>query len=93
METTTIRLSQVAPWNSTLRNTYRTRWAQVGDRMFKVSAETLYGVWKVEEVDSEGEQLHHGLGLEPDDWYGCIGFASTLAEARGMIGSTTGTAS
>jgi hypothetical protein len=83
--TTSIRLSQVAPWNSGLRNPYRTRWAQVGDRMFKVYADCLDGVWFVEEVDHDGEQLHHGRGLAPEDWYGSLGFAFTLTEARKMI--------
>lgn len=52
-----IVLSQTAPWNKRLGNPYRTRWAQVGDRRYKVSAQFLYGMWSVDEVDEHGEWL------------------------------------
>lgn len=85
MTAATIRLSQRAPWNSALGNPYRTRWAQVGDRKYKVYADSLNGVWMIEEVDHDGEQLHHGRGLEPEDWYGHVAFAFNLTEARAAI--------
>lgn len=50
-------LSQTAPWNKRLGNPYRTRWAQVGDRMFKVDARTLNDLWTVTEVDHDGNDL------------------------------------
>jgi len=89
MNMTSIRLSQVAPWNSELRNPYRTRWAQVGDRMFKVYADSLDGPWFVEVVDHDGEQIHTGRGLNPEDWTGHVGFAMNLTQARKIIAEVT----
>lgn len=71
----TIRLSQTAPWDSALGNPYRTRWAQVGDRMFKVSTDCLNGVWSVEQVTADGQWI-----LDSD-----VRIAMTLAEAREAI--------
>jgi hypothetical protein len=52
-----IRLSQTAPWNPRLRNSYRDRYTEVGGRYFKVSADSLESLWTVEEVDFDGETL------------------------------------
>lgn len=52
-----IRLSQTAPWNSALRNGYRERFAQVGERKFMISASSLNSGWTVEEVDDKGGTL------------------------------------
>ena len=93
----TVRLSQTAPWNPRLGNPYRTRWAQVGDRYFKVSADGLNTVWDIEEVDAEGKLLVLARPSAQDaltmtaaqlrDAY-VFGFnesAYTLAEARRKI--------
>jgi hypothetical protein len=52
-----IRLSQTAPWNSKLRNTYRTRYAQHAGRYFRIYAEYLNSGWYVEEIDTDGERI------------------------------------
>jgi len=91
MNTTSIRLSQVAPWNATLGNGYRTRWTLVAGRRFKVYAETLNGVWFVEEVDEDGECLHAGNGHDAADWTGSLGIAFNLTQARELIAATVNT--
>lgn len=50
----TIRLSKTAPWNTRLGNPYRTRYAQVGDMKFRISADDLTQIWWVEHVDHDG---------------------------------------
>jgi len=65
-----ITFSQVAKWNATLTNPYRTRYAGWDGRYFKVSAETINGVWDVEEIDANGNPL------------GYAGVALTLGEAK-----------
>jgi len=50
-------LHQVAPWNTALRNPYRTRYAVVGDRYFRMCAEDLAPSWEVDEIDADGNWL------------------------------------
>jgi hypothetical protein len=49
-----IRLSKTAPWNKYLGNPYRTRYAQVGDMKFRISADDMTQIWWVEHVDHDG---------------------------------------
>jgi hypothetical protein len=88
----TVVLSQIAPWNPRLGNPYRTRWAQVGDRRFKVSSDSLDGLWMVDEVDEDGEPLGY-LDRTGSDWKWVSGglstFAFTLREARSKIEEAT----
>lgn len=70
-----IRLSQVAPWNSAIKNPYRTRYTQAGGRYFQVRAEDLNSVWWVEEVHHDGRLM----GYVGD------GIALNLDQARTMI--------
>jgi hypothetical protein len=86
--TTTVRLSQTAPWattqeinlNSRLRNTYRDRFAYVAGRRFKLSAEYLYSPWWIEEVDHDGEPLWN-----EEDGFKFGRWAFRLSEAREII--------
>lgn len=63
-----VKLSKTAPWNPRLTNSYRDRYAQVGDRYFKVSADTLESLWTIEEIDADGEVIatYHG-GRAPSE--------------------------
>lgn len=85
-------LSQTAPWNSRLGNPYRTRWALVEGRRFKVSADHLNDMWTVEEVDEAGKGLtlrspaRGEDAADPANWeFGFRALAFTLAEARRLI--------
>lgn len=89
---TKVTLSQTAPWDSRLGNPYRTRWALVDGRRFKVSADHLNDMWAVEEVDEEGVALilrrpARGEDLtDPANYeFGFSALAFTLAEARRLI--------
>lgn len=52
-----ITLHQTAPWNHRLTNPYRTRYARVGNRYFKVEADLLNAPWFVYEID-ENDDIH-----------------------------------
>lgn len=69
----TIHLHQVAPWNSRLRNPYRTRYAQHGGRYFRVEANNLRDLWSVYEINDQGEELN------------LVDFTWNLAQARLII--------
>lgn len=65
----TIRFSQKAPWNERLGNPYRTRYAQVGEMKFRISADDLTNIWYVEHIDDNGNfidddksRIARGLG-------------------------------
>lgn len=75
MDAKQITLSQTASWNSTLTNPYRTRWATAAGRYFEVRADSLDGLWFVNEVTADGEWIPEGFGA----------VAFTLAEARSLI--------
>lgn len=62
---TTIRLSQTASWNPELRNPYRTRYAEVAGRYFRIEATSLDAMWWVEEIDADGETLTIEVEGEP----------------------------
>lgn len=89
MNTNRIALSKTAPWNSALTNGYRDRFAQVGERRFKVYAESLEAGWYIEEVDHDGEPLVKSFDTSRprDEWFefGFMASAMTLAEARRII--------
>lgn len=74
-------LHQTAPWNPRLRNGYRERYAQVGGRYFKVSADGLRSWWWCEEIDADGQPLvrRPAYKLVWGDW------ARNLDEARGLV--------
>lgn len=87
-----VTLSQVAPWNARLGNPYRTRWAMVAGRRFKVSADHLNDMWTVEEVDENGEGLVLRRPAKGEDItdpanydFGFTALVFTLAEARAAI--------
>lgn len=50
-----IHLHKVAPWNPKLRNSYRERFAQVGDRYFRVESGRMDAPWLVFEIDASGD--------------------------------------
>lgn len=79
-----VTLSQRAPWNARLGNPYRTRWAQVGDRRFRVAADSLDAIWFVDEVDEDGEPIG---AVVDGKWVpgGLSTFAFRLSEARDKI--------
>jgi hypothetical protein len=77
----TVVLSQTASWNPALTNGYRDRYATVGGRYFKVSAEFLYTPWFISEITADGEWIPDGFS----------GIAFTLAEARTQISDATAT--
>lgn len=52
-----MRLSKIAPWNSDLRNPYRTRYAEHGGRYFRVQADHLRATWDLEEIDRAGNAI------------------------------------
>jgi hypothetical protein len=62
----TIRLSQTAPWNSELTNPYRTRYAEVDGRYFKVSAINLQADWDVEEITADDVTITYITFLAPN---------------------------
>ncbi|UVF61152.1 hypothetical protein SEA_AOKA_28 [Arthrobacter phage Aoka] len=70
-----VRLSMRAPWDQSLGNPYRTRWAEVNGRYFRVAAETLDTPWLVDEVTAAGEWLD----MVPD------GVTFRLSDARMAI--------
>jgi hypothetical protein len=59
----TIRLSQTAPWNPRLTNPYRTRYAELAGRYFRVEADNLAAPWFVWEttVDDRIEDPNQAL--------------------------------
>lgn len=67
-------LSQRAPWNSALRNPYRTRYTLVGGRRFIAESERLDDLWTVWEVDEDGRVV------KPDTDF--VAHAFTLALVR-----------
>lgn len=73
-----VTLHQIAPWNDRLRNPYRTRWAQVGDHRYKVSAEWLNGMWTVEQVNEDGDWMPYGAEAT-------VAMVFNLDEARAAI--------
>lgn len=75
----TIRLSQTAPWNTALKNPYRTRYAEAGGRYFRVAAEDLKAPWFVDEIRHDGTTIR---GLD--------GIAMNLDQARSMIAAEMG---
>jgi hypothetical protein len=68
-----IRLSQRAPWNDRLGNPYRTRYAQVDGRRFKIEADRLDALWFVWEVQ------HDGTIADPERDFVAIAFNLTHA--------------
>ncbi len=77
----TIRLSQVAPWNRSLTNPYRTRYAEHGGRYFRIEADRLDGFWFVEEITADGVDL-------PSDMH--IAMCRNLSAARQAIADYVG---
>lgn len=81
-----IVFSQTAPWsdgkNPLLRNGYRTRFAQVGDRYFKISAEHLNDMWTVEEINADGTDYYR---VTRDDLTYAQALQASLAGDRGAI--------
>lgn len=69
----TIKLHQKAPWNRHLRNTYRERYTQVGDRYFQVQADNLSSPWFVHEINADGS------------WVKLIALCWNLPAARQII--------
>lgn len=68
MSNPTVTFSQTAPWsdgtNRLLRNGYRSRFTQVGQRYFKVSAQHLNDMWYVEQINADGtDYSEHREGL------------------------------
>jgi hypothetical protein len=92
-----IRLSKVAPWNRDLRNSYRDRFTIVGGRRFRVFAESLDGLWFIEEVEEDGEPIiFRGADGKPRTIrsergafasfdFGFMGSAMRLSDARRVI--------
>lgn len=75
----TITLHQTAPWNRRLRNPYRTRYAQVGDRYFKVEADRLNTPWFVHEIDSADDIQ---VQVADDARYPLVAIVFSLDHAR-----------
>ena len=71
----TITLHQTAPWNDRLTNPYRTRYATVDGRYFKVEADSLDAPWFVWEIDAD----------DTAQAAQCVGIAFSLAQARAAI--------
>ena len=87
-----VTLTQVASWNTSLTNPYRTLYAASGGRFFKVSAGSpLPPVWYVEELNEDGTTVARPLIENPDyrnvdDWdFGFSSWVFTLVEARTEI--------
>ena len=85
-------LTQVASWNTSLTNPYRTLYAESGGRFFKVSAGSpIPPAWYVEELNEDGTTVARPLIDNPDyrnvdDWdFGFSSWVFTLAEARAEI--------
>jgi hypothetical protein len=72
-------LSQTASWNPALTNPYRTRWATVGKRYFKIESHRMRDLWLVNEVTADGEWVPGGFGA----------VAFTLTQAREQITKET----
>ncbi len=77
-----ITLSQVAPWNARLRNPYRTRFAEVDGRYFKVAADYLNAPWFVWEIDRDDDPR---VRLADEERYPLVALVFTLAAARVAI--------
>ncbi|CAB4218874.1 hypothetical protein UFOVP1608_57 [uncultured Caudovirales phage] len=84
-----IVLYRTAPWNANLTSDVNfnvTRYAQVGDRKFKVEGESP--LWKVEEVDAAGECLSEYLGNYEWNFIGSLGHVFGLDAVRDLIAKT-----
>lgn len=83
---TSIRLQKTHPISGR-RNSYRERWALVNGRVFHVSADSLYGVWTVEDDDEHLSPREALAFIESDEHRMALAF--TLAEAREIIARWT----
>ncbi|WNN96008.1 hypothetical protein SEA_HIRKO_58 [Arthrobacter phage Hirko] len=77
-----VKLTQVASWNPSLTNPYRTRYATAGGRYFEIRADGLYTPWFVDEITADGEYIG------PADPAGSS-IVFRLSDARALIEALT----
>lgn len=74
-----VTLHQTAPWNDRLTNPYRTRYAQVDGRYFKVEADRLDAPWFVFEIDPADDIV---VQMADQDRYVIVAIVFRLDHAR-----------